>query len=386
MKAVMYGAGNIGRGFIGMLFSQSGYETVFIDINKETIELLNEKHEYPVKVVSNDNQNEIIVKNVRAVNGNNIETVADEIASCDIMCSAVGVNILPYIAENLAEGIRRRSKSNSELNIIICENLINADEYLKSLVKEQLEEQYYEYLENNVGFIEASVGRMVPVMTEETKEGNPLKVWVEPFCTLPVDKEAFKGGIPSIKNMEPSSPFEYHIQSKLFLHNMGHSLTAYLGSPKGYEFIWQAIEDAKIREICQKAMEASALALSKEHNKPYEQVKAYAYDLISRFGNRYLGDTTARVGKDTKRKLLANDRLAGATMLCKKHGIDNSNILYGIVAGLLFKSDDSGTKEVQLLLEQKGIGAVLEEICGFEKGTSEYDNTIKLYNAMKNRL
>jgi mannitol-1-phosphate 5-dehydrogenase len=380
MKAVMYGAGNIGRGFIGMLFSQSGYETVFIDINKETIELLNEKHEYPVKVVSNDTQNETIIKNVRAVDGNDINAVADEIATCDIMCSAVGVNVLPYIARNLAEGIRRRSKSNRELNIIICENLINADKYLKSLIKEQTEEKYYDYLENNVGFIEASVGRMVPVMTEEMKEGNPLKVWVEPFCMLPVDKDAFKGTIPTIKNMEPSSPFEYHIQSKLFLHNMGHSLTAYLGSLKGYEFIWQAIEDIEIREICQKAMEASALALSKEHNKSYEQVKAYAYDLISRFGNKYLGDTTARVGKDTKRKLSANDRIAGASKLCKKHNIDNSNILYGIAAGLLFTSDDNGTKEVQEILEKNGIGAVLEKICGFKKDTPEYNNTIKLYN------
>ena len=33
MKAVMYGAGNIGRGFIGQLFSQSGYETA-LDVYK----------------------------------------------------------------------------------------------------------------------------------------------------------------------------------------------------------------------------------------------------------------------------------------------------------------------------------------------------------------
>lgn len=383
MKAVMYGAGNIGRGFIGMLFSQSGYETVFVDINEEMVNLLNTKNEYPVKVVSNEEQYEVTVKNVRAVNGMDTNAVANEIAECDIMCSAVGVNVLPYIAQNIADGIKERSKTKRELNIIICENLINADKYLKGLIKEKLDKQYYDYLENYVGFVEASVGRMVPIMTDEMKEGNPLKVWVEPFCTLPVDKHAFKGEIPQIKGMEPSAPFEYHIQSKLFLHNMGHCLCAYLGANSGYEYIWQAIEDEKIKNICQEAMYASVMALSKEHNKDYAMVKAYADNLIHRFANRYLGDTTARVGRDTKRKLSANDRLAGASRLCRKYDIDNTFILYGIAFALLFKSDDGGTKEVQEILAQKGVGAVLKELCGFDEGSQEYVKTIEIYNSLQ---
>ena len=58
-RAVVYGAGNIGRGFLGQLFSQSGWETVFIDINKETVRLLNRDHTYPIKIVDNENQKDI---------------------------------------------------------------------------------------------------------------------------------------------------------------------------------------------------------------------------------------------------------------------------------------------------------------------------------------
>jgi mannitol-1-phosphate 5-dehydrogenase len=187
-----------------------------------------------------------------------------------------------------------------------------------------------------VGFVEASVGRMVPVMTDEMREGNILKVWAEPFCTLPVCKDAFKGTIPEIEGMTAESNFEYHIQSKLFLHNMGHSLTAYLGRLNGYEYIYEAIENANIRQIVSGAMESAAEALSREHGKPLGEVKAYAADLLTRFGNRYLRDTVERVGRDVKRKLGANDRLVGAARLCRKHGIDNTYMKIGIASALLF--------------------------------------------------
>ena len=36
-KFIMYGAGNIGRGFIGQTFSEAGYKVGFVDINKEVI-------------------------------------------------------------------------------------------------------------------------------------------------------------------------------------------------------------------------------------------------------------------------------------------------------------------------------------------------------------
>ena len=45
-QAVMYGAGNIGRGFIGQLFFESGYETTFIDVNMQIIDRLNKDHDF----------------------------------------------------------------------------------------------------------------------------------------------------------------------------------------------------------------------------------------------------------------------------------------------------------------------------------------------------
>ncbi len=243
MKAVVYGGGNIGRGFLGQLLYESGYETVFIDVNQKLIDKLNTDKSYPIKIVCNDYQKEILIKNVRAVHSND---AVDEISTADIIFTSAGVNVLPYIAPALREGIACRKTG---VDIIICENLIHADKYLKDLIKPA----------DNIGFVEASVGRMVPVMTDEMREGCLTKVWVEPFCTLPVDKAAFKNPIPELKGMIPSEPFEYYIQTKLYLHNMGHAIAAYLGMKKGYEYIWQAMENDEILETVKNAMYASAM-------------------------------------------------------------------------------------------------------------------------------
>lgn len=318
MKAVVYGGGNIGRGFLGQLLFESGFETVFIDVNQELIDKLNEDKFYPLKIVCNEYQKEILIQNIRAVHS---DDAVDEIATADIIFTSVGVNVLPYIAPVLKEGLAKRTTG---VDIIICENLIHADKYLKDLIQPA----------DNIGFVEASVGRMVPVMIDEMREGCKTKVWVEPFCTLPVDKAAFKNPIPNIKGMVPSEPFEYYIQSKLYLHNMGHAISAYLGMKKGYEFIWQAMENDEIYETVKNAMYASALALHFEHNKPKDEIIAYADDLIFRFKNEFLGDTAKRVGRDVERKLAPKDRLLGALWLCQKHNIPTDNIRRGIIAAL----------------------------------------------------
>jgi mannitol-1-phosphate 5-dehydrogenase len=193
-KAVMYGAGNIGRGFIGQLFSESGYEVVFVDINPVVTERINADRSYPIRIVDDDTYNEVIIKNVRAIEGTDLEAVQTEIAEADIMATAVGVNVLEKIARPVALGLRRRWQvgNTTPLNILICENLLDAHHYLEGLIKRELEEDEKKLFDERVGLVETSIGRMVPIMTEEMQEGNPLRIYVEKYCELPVDKNAFK--------------------------------------------------------------------------------------------------------------------------------------------------------------------------------------------------
>ena len=192
--AVMYGGGNIGRGFIGALMSGSGFEVTFIDVAEPVINALNEKNCYPVRIIAGDTYKDVNVEHVKAVNGNDTEAAAQAIADADIMATAVGARILPYIVPNLVAGIRKRwAQGGAPLNIIICENLMDANKILEKMLKDQLTAEEQEKFDETIGLVEASIGRMVPVQTEEMKDGDPMRVCVEEYSYLPVDKAAFKG-------------------------------------------------------------------------------------------------------------------------------------------------------------------------------------------------
>ena len=381
-KFIMYGAGNIGRGFIGQLFSDSDYKVGFVDINEQVITKLNEDKEYPVDVVNGDVLDEQIVKNVYGIDGKDVELVANEIASADIMATAIGVNVLKFIAKPIAMGLKKRFINNAKpFNIIICENLIGADAYLKGLIKEQIPE-YADRVEKEIGFVEASIGRMVPVLPEEKKMGNPLRVYVEPYNILPVDKDAFKGEIPNVKNLYPFTPFNLFIERKLFMHNMSHATSAYLGYQRGYTYIYQAMEDVDIRLVVSKALTQSAVALSKENGVEIEGLLSHADNLIYRFTNVALGDTVERVGKDTIRKLSSNDRLIGAINLCEKHNLPCSYLCIGVAGGLLFNpNSDERSIELSTYAKENGVKATLEKYS--EYNGKNLDLICQLYNMFK---
>lgn len=335
MKAVMYGGGNIGRGFIGMLLSQSGYEVTFVDVVDAVVNTLNEKHTYPVRIISNAGHKDIDVQNVSAVNGNDGGAVAEAIANADIMATAVGVNVLKFIIPNLVAGIKlRKERGCKPFNIIICENLMDANKVIEGMLKAHLNEEEQAWFDENIGLVEASIGRMVPVQTDAMKDGNPMRVCVESYGFLPVDKDAFKGEIPEIQNMVPFSPFDFYLKRKLYIHNMGHATCAYLGDILGLEYIYQAIDVEEVYIIVRNAMQESAQALSKKYGVDLGDILKHITDLLYRFTNAALLDTCKRVGGDPKRKLSPQDRLIGSSALALETGVVPAYISIGAAAGL----------------------------------------------------
>ena len=185
---VMYGAGSIGRGFIGALFSKLGYEVTFIDVNEEVVRLLNTYHQYDQVIVGEQTQT-ITIQHVKAADGKDEQAVCEAIASADLMATALGANILPKVAPLVAKGLKYRweTRGNVPLDILICENLNDADHIFHDAVAQYMENPKWDTL---VGFVETSIGKMVPPANNFEEATSPLAVRQEAYEFLPVNKGA----------------------------------------------------------------------------------------------------------------------------------------------------------------------------------------------------
>jgi mannitol-1-phosphate 5-dehydrogenase len=382
-KAVQFGAGSIGRGFIGQLFSRSGYEVAFIDVDSRVVEAMNVDRRYPVRVVGEAGDTETYVEKVRAVNGADVAAVARELSGAEVVGTAVGAGALPKIAAAFAAGLELRWKSEilAPLNVILCENLVDADASFRALVAERLKAADQARLSRLVGFVRASVGRMVPVMTEAMREGNPLRVWVEAYDRLQVDAEAFVGPPPAVVNMEAVAPFELYVQRKLYIHNMGHAAVAYLGALRGHRYVWEAVGDPAVADVARSAMRESAAAIAADQGVDPAPLLAHVDELLARFANRKLGDTIERVGRDLPRKLAPRDRLAGALALCAKRGLPRDDIAQALAAALLF--EDGASASVRERVEAEGPLPVLASLCGLEPEGPDARAVVAHYERLK---
>ncbi len=369
-KAVQFGAGSIGRGFLGQLFFESGYETVFIDVDEVLVSELNRCRSYPLRIVG-DNPREVLIEKVRAVRGNDIRAVAEEIRDAHIMATAVGVGAIRSVAPLIARGMEERAKLKvaEPLNLIIAENLLDSASVVKRHVLENVAEDYRGYVEEHLGLVESVISRMVPVVPEEIRRKNFLSLMAEEYAILPVDRRGFKGEVAFLKGMVAYDNLKAYEERKLFTHNCGHAISAYLGYQYGYRYIYEAISDKGIREKVTGALWESGQALIKKHGFKVEEQEAHIHDLLRRFGNTALRDTVARVAKDPLRKLGPQDRLIGAAKLALEYGIKPEYLSLGIAAALRYDNpEDEKAVKLSRDIREKGIARVLESVCGLDKG------------------
>lgn len=358
MQALHFGAGNIGRGFIGKLLSDAGIKVIFADVNEAVVEALAKRNEYSVKVVGEKCVVET-VKNVTAINSTSDEVI-DVISNVDLITTAVGPTVLNIISKTIAMGIEKRLilGNTKPLNIIACENMVRGTTQLRNAVYGHLSEEVQAQVDSYVGFVDSAVDRIVP--PAEKGETDILAVTVETFSEWIVDQTQFKGDIPNIPGMECTDNLMAFVERKLFTLNTGHLITAYLGVLAHHETIMDSINDPAIRAEVKAAMQESGEVLIRRYGFDKEAHAAYIEKILGRFANPYLRDEVDRVGRQPIRKLSPQDRLIKPLNGTLEYGLPNKHLLKGIAAAFHYENaDDPQAVELQQMFKAKGFDETL---------------------------
>jgi mannitol-1-phosphate 5-dehydrogenase len=372
-KILIFGAGKIGRAFIGQLFGLAEYEVVFVDAIREITILLSCYGEYRVEI-RDDFQETLLIRNVRGIHISEKQKILHEIVDTDLIATSVGIKALPFIAPLIAEGLEMKSRlyPDSNTDIIIAENLRDATEYFTKLLQGF---RLPESILHNVGLIESSIGKMVPIMTEEKMAPDPLLVFAEAYNTLILDARGFKNAIPDIQGIAAKENIKAWVDRKLFIHNLGHAAAAYFGNflhPE-LQYMYEVLADEEVAFFTSEAMKESGTILRAIYPDEFssEDIADHAADLIKRFQNRLLGDTVYRVGTDLLRKLGKTDRLAVPMRFGIRFQLPFRYIFAAYQAALHFKATldnnlNPNDLEVTEMFRQKGISHVLSRVSGLD--------------------
>jgi mannitol-1-phosphate 5-dehydrogenase len=348
---VQFGAGNIGRSFIGRQFFEAGYEVVFVDIDTQLIDRLNDRHSYPVVVKQSGQADSVLlVEGIRAIDGRDSEAVIAALVSADIVATSVGQRALGAILQVLAQGlVARKQAGRPPLDVIIAENLRAAADFFRQTLAGYLPADFA--LSSAVGLVETSIGKMVPIMPQSALAADPLQLFAEPYDQLIVDARGFLNPLPRLSGLKPVANVTAYVDRKLFMHNMSHAALAYLGyqADPDLRYLWQVMELPAVVEQVRVALGESAEALCRVYQDDFTrlQLDEHAADLLRRYANQALGDTIYRVGRDLRRKLAHDDRLVGACLLAARQGLPFSRIALAARAALGFRAlDEQGRMSV----------------------------------------
>lgn len=348
MRALHFGAGNIGKGLIGYLLHKSGYEICFVDVDQNVVDSINKNNSYSVELLDDDHKVETICP-VSAINSTNSDQVIDAIVGADIITTSVGINNLPQIAVILSKGLLKRLKENrKKINIIANENAVNATSFLKKEIEKHVSEEDMNEICSFVGFPNAVIDRVA------LSRGQIALV--EPFYEWIINKSEMVSQDLLIKDAIYVDDLQPYIERKLYIVNMAHASIAYIGYLMGETTIQSALENPKIERFAKNIFNEASQYLIKKFNFRAEDMSEFIEKIINRFKNKNIRDSVLRVARSPIRKLGYEERLVKPTRELFKLGLPIENLTLAIAAAFLFDyPEDEEAVKIQEYISKEGI-------------------------------
>lgn len=361
-KIVVFGAGATGRGHVGLLAWQAGFDMVFVDKEPSLVERLKTAGRYVVKLYGEKYQ-EITVSGYRVYHADDRDAIAEEIRDAALVLTAVFDQNLVDVAPTVAKGIAAcmRAGRTAPLNFIACENMMDSSSQLGQHVRAHLNAAEAAWCEQYIGFPDCMISRVVP-----RPKPDPLVVVAEDYNEWTTRKESFRGEKPAaLDALELVDNQTARLERKLFIHNGGHATCGYFGFHAGHRYIHEAVADPVVVEKIVGALDELGAVIERKWGFSPESITAYKRDLGRRGAVPEMQDEILRVVRDPIRKLSPRERLVAPANLAVEYGLPRQWIVRAIVAALRYHHpDDAQSLVLAKQLAEKGLAATLQAICG----------------------
>lgn len=379
-KIVLFGAGATGRGHIGLLAWQAGFEMVFVDRNVELVERLRGAGRYTVRLYGGASPQTVEVTGFRVYHHEQRAEIAREIVGAALVLTAVFDDNLPDVAQTLALAVRecRTQGRANPLNCVACENMMDSSSTLGRHVRGHMESEDAAYCDEYFGFPDCMISRVVP-----RPEPDPLVIVTEDYNEWTTRSEAFKGPKPAALTALELVPNQTaRLERKLLIHNGGHAICGYFGFHRGHRFIHEAVTDPVVVKHVARALDEIGEVVIRKHAFSAESIHAYKADLGRRGAIAELRDQVLRVVRDPIRKLSPRERLVAPAMMAAEYGLPFEWIVHGIVAALRYEhpADEQATK-LQAMIRHDGLDRVLQDLCRIPKDSPLYKTILRVWNA-----
>ncbi len=363
-KAVIIGAGKMGRGFCAEILASAGCALTFVDSDEDRIRQLNNAGTYSVFKARKTYYETVYIDDYDALSLSDEGAISELIANRGtLVMVSVPMAHLESVAALLSVCIARKAMETPDepLDILLCINEIEAKHRLHSLFEGMLGGSALDYMENHVGLVETVAYCICPELPDSLSELDALGVLTNGYPEMPMDQKAFKGVPPQspMIKLTDDLPAEFH--RKMYSFNTAYATIGYLACSHHYIWAAEALADPDLASAVREALSEASFGLIGEYGFSPEELSAWNERIYSLIDSPLLGDTISRFCTDTPRKVGPQDRLVGAATLCLRHG-GNPDTLCRVIANAYRYTcaEDDRTAQFLRFIESEGIESALE--------------------------
>lgn len=342
-KAVLVGMGRLQMGLIGPEFHALGYDLCLVNLgNQDVVRRTEALKRYNVAYHDRNKVfTEVPVTSCFHFDFNEPESVREsilqEIVEAKVVNFALGQSdaATKLAAEFLLELTQFRRKQAIVDHLFVCcsDNPDGAvfgvdkiqDRYIRCITRldERSQDQIRNDIRFHVSFVQTLADRICTHRILPEEKSRAVVVQAERYGSIVFHSsfemiEPLLFVVPEGVNVRICRNIELERKKKYFTISLAHSMCAYLGLSKGYEFIHEAIEDVEIEADVREVLNSVVECFSKRYGAEKLELKKQALDVFERLHEVSSQDKLWRVGRDVRRKIQLGDRLLGAASLILK--------------------------------------------------------------------